>query len=380
MSKNPPFGMYPNLAILELARRERERLELFKSVLTPSNGVWEQLRLLEGPLKNIIAPQDPSVALAAKLLVNQYTNLISPHWARAIQNSALEISRQNQLPKTNDLFHTQVGVALAQAAKALHDQRPALTAILQNAKLQEQFKEISSHLWPSLERMRLVSNQMAMFEGLKLRLSEESEQSIVSLIAQDTIDAQQILGEIEEIKNEAEVAQLIAAFISIITSMFAKFRDNTVDNLKSVGLASILGCFFVIHGFLQDIEPNELPPEQQSQFREMLAKVDAVQSQLKSFQQAEDAREEAYLSTLPKAELAKKSNIRANPRKDAPRILVTQPGTMAGVIRTEGRWKLIVVRDPLTDQLLQGWVFGTSVTMLQPTPEPPPSAKVTSLR
>jgi hypothetical protein len=364
MNKKLLFGMGFNPGIMELAQREHERRQLFKNILAPSDGVREQLRSLQSPLQNITALQDPRIAQAAKLLVNQYANLSSPHWARAIQNSALEISRQNQLPKTSDLFHAHISVALAQAAKAFHDQRPALTLILQNAKWQEQFKEISSHLWPSLERIRLVSNQMAMFEGLKLRLSEESEQSIVSLVAQDTIDAQQLLGEIEEIENEIEIAQLIAAFISIITSMFAKFRDNTVDNLKNVGLASILGWIFIIHGFLQDIEPNELPPEQQSQFREMLAKVDAVQSQLKSFQQAEDAREEAYLSTLPKAELAKKSNIRANPRKDAPRILVTQPGTIAGVIRTEGRWKLVVVRDMLTDQLIQGWVFETSVTML----------------
>ena len=71
-----------------------------------------------------------------------------------------------------------------------------------------------------------------------------------------------------------------------------------------------------------------------------------------------------YVASLPRGELARKANIRSGPSGSAARIMVADAGTPIAVVKSEKRWRLVVYRDPLTEQLAQGWVYETLVAMV----------------
>ena len=375
MSNNNPFGGQPIRAIDEFMRRERERTDLITRALGPSYKLQRQMDGLKSPLGQFAALQKSGVfgevERAMKLHQDQFKNLKSlttPHWASAIQESALAVSRHsNAINKQLMLITKSFDTGILGTAMALQSQNSVLAAAMAASKWQDQFKAIADQLSPSLTALRSTAERMAMLDMLTLRASAEHLRSgVIHAAAQQAIEAQHIIEAFALVDTPEEGAKLFAAFIALMAGLLGHFKGNTIDELRKLGLVGIVGIVSAFISFFPSDLPPGQTPEQQQAFSEMRDQIDTLQSQFHELQRAEDALNEAYVSELPRAELTRKSNIRRNPHKDAPKVVAAEPGTLVAVARSEGRWKLVVFRDPLTDQLSQGWVYGRSVAMFDP--------------
>ena len=92
--------------------------------------------------------------------------------------------------------------------------------------------------------------------------------------------------------------------------------------------------------------------------------VETLKDKLDQMQAANVAANEAYVSSLPRAELNRPAPIRCAADGTAQVILKAPKGMLLAVKQSQGRWRLVVYRDPLTDQLAEGWVYAPSVQLL----------------
>lgn len=376
MSNKDPLGRQPHRAIDEFMRRERERTDLITRALGPAYNLQKQMNALNSPLGQFAALQKSGVygeiGRTMKLQEDQFNNLknlMTPNWASAIQGSALAVGRHGDAINKQLLLLTKsLDTALLGTAKILQRQNSVLAAAMAGSKWQDQFKAIADQLSPSLMAFRGTAERMAMMDLLPLRASITHLQSgVIHTAVQQAIEAQQIIEAFAQVDTPEEGAMLFAAFITLVAALLGHFKGNTVEELRKLGLFGIIGIIAVFISFFPSDPPQGQTPEQQQEFAEMHSQINTLQSQLHDLQKAEDALNDAYVSELPRAELVRKSNIRRNPAKGAPKILVAESGTLVAIARSEGRWKLVVFRDPLTDQLSQGWVYGTSVAVFDPT-------------
>lgn len=79
---------------------------------------------------------------------------------------------------------------------------------------------------------------------------------------------------------------------------------------------------------------------------------------------------DAYLAGLPRAVLSRDAIFRRKPERAGEVVLKASEGEVVAIAKTQGRWRLVVFRDPLSNQLAQAWVYQTALTPLaQPLPQ-----------
>lgn len=370
MSNNNPFVSRPNRATDELMRHESARTDLMRHALGSAYNLQNSIGAIKGTLghfselqKSVVSGELERSMQTVQGQLKSLKNLTAPDWASAIQETALGISRyDNPISKQLQSF----GTGVFGTAMALQSQSSVLAAAMAASKWQDQFKAIADQLSPSLMALRGTAERMAMMDMHTLSASAEHFQAgVMQATAQQAIEAQHIIEAFAQVDTPEEGAKLFAAFIMSMATILGHFKGNTIEELRKLGLFGIVGIVSAFYAFFPSEPPQGQTPEQQQAFAEMRTQIDTLQSQLHELLVAEDALNEAYVSELPRAKLERKSNIRSSPARDAPKILVAEPGTLVAVARSESRWKLVIFRDPLTDQLSQGWVYGTSVTMLE---------------
>jgi hypothetical protein len=292
---------------------------------------------------------------------------MTPHWASAIQESALAVSRQATVINSSvPLLSKSFDDGILATIKALQNHNSILAAAMATSKWQDQFKAIADQLAPSLMAFRGTAERMAMIDMQTLRASAEHfHTSAIQAAAQQAVDAQHLIEAFAQVDSPEEGAKLFTAFLSLVAEILGNFQGNTIEELRKVGLFGIIAIFSAFISFFPNDAPKGQTAEHQQEFIEMRAQINEFQNQLSKLQGAEDALNESYVSDLPKAQLARKSNIRRSPAKDSPRVLAAESGTLVAIARSKGRWKMVVFRDPLTDQLSQGWVYGTLITLIE---------------
>jgi hypothetical protein len=251
-------------------------------------------------------------------------------------------------------------------AKALQSHNSILAVAMSTSKWQDQFKTIADQLGPSLMAFRGTAERMAMIDMQTLRASAERFQtSAIQVAALQAAEAQYLIEAFAQVDSPEEGAQLFSEFVTLMAGLLGQFQYNTIEELRKVGLFGIIAIISAFVSFFPNNLPDGQTPEQQQEFFEMRIQINNFQNQLSELQNSEDRLNETYVSDLPKAHLARQSNIRHRPSRDSSKVLVLGAGTLVAIIRSEGRWKLVVFRDPLTDQLSQGWVYGASVTLFE---------------
>lgn len=373
MSDENPLGKSAASAINEFMRRERERTDMIERALGPAYNLQKQMEALKSPLAQYAEMQKSSVfgqvQEAMRLYPDTFKNLryiANPHWASALQETALAIGRQgDDIRKKLGLLSMSLDSSILRTAQALQSQNAILATALAANKWQDQFKALSEQLSPSLMAFRATAERMAMLDMQTLRAAAvQLHSEAIQTAAQQAIEAQHLIEAFAQTETPEEGARIFAAFLTVMATIIGHFKGNTAEELRKAGLFQLLAIISAFVAFMPSHVPQGLTPDQQQTFAEMHSEIEALQGQIRDLHEAENALNEAYVSDLPRAELTRRSNIRRGPSRDEPRILVAEPGTLIAVIRREGRWKLIVFRDPLTDQLSQGWVYGASVTLL----------------
>lgn len=114
------------------------------------------------------------------------------------------------------------------------------------------------------------------------------------------------------------------------------------------------------------ISPDDLNPAQQAAFSELNEKVDRMREEERAYHEAEMESAQRFLAGLPEAQLVRDATFRRTPGRDGKIVLRADEGMKVAVKAEEGRWRLVVFRDPLSSQLAQAWVYYTALSSLSP--------------
>jgi hypothetical protein len=376
MSNDRLFSMPFNPILSEFMRRERERREIFERALGPANRLQKQMDALTSPFQNIITAQELPVVRTIRIFEERYKHLATPHWALSIQQSAKNIAQlsiaagDGKLPRLRNLSGT-LGAILS-----MHKQSAALNSLVAGSEWSEKFRALSAQLSPSLTTFTVIAQQMALFDKLRLQLSDDDEVSIAEDVAARMIEAQEIIEALGEVETPEEGIALYFSFLTIFTTFFVRFGENTLDELRKLGLVGLIGLISAAYTFIPNEQQSGQSQEQATEFADLRVAVEAMQAQLQIAQETDQALNDAFTKGLARGELNRKSNFRSSPAKDASKIATASAGTPIALIGKKGRWKHVVFRDSLTGQLLQGWVFGTAVTLFEQATGQYPSVEI----
>ena len=373
MSSNNPFGGRPYSVVEEAYRREKERSDLIRQALGPTYALQQQMNALKPHLGLMSQMQDTGILTAAerarKLYAEEFKSLnllMSSQRLSGVTQAAMALSQHNDglLSNIRNLSRS-FDTGILATAKALQGSNSVLATAMATSKWQDQWKSLAEQLSPGLLALRVTAERAMMLDMATLRATAEHLQdSAVYIAAQQAIEAQELAEALTHAETPDESARLFVAFVAAISAIFNRLGENTVDELRRQGLLGLLVIAMTIMA-LPQLQPDPgMPPEERQAYSEIQEKVDDLQDSLRELVEAEGALSEEYVASLPRAQLARKANIRSAPSRSANPILVADAGTPIAVVQREKRWRLVVYRDPLTDQLAQGWIYETLIIML----------------
>lgn len=373
MTSDDPFGRRPYSVVEEFYRREKARRDLIKQALGPAYALQQQMNTLKPHLGLMSEMQNAgmlgAVEQARKLHAEEFKSLnllMSSQRLSGISQAAMALSQHNDSLTSNIRnLSRSFDTGILATAKSLQGRDTFLAAALAASKWQDQWKSLAEQLSPGLLALRATAERAMMLDMATLRATAEHLQDSAAYIAaQHAIEAQELAEALAQAETPDESAKLFVAFVSAIAAIFNRLGENTVDELRRQGLLGLLVIAMTIMA-LPQLQPDlGMTPEEQQAYSDLQEKVDDLQDSLRELVEAEGELSEEYVASLPRGELARKANIRSGPSRSAGRILVADAGTPIAVVQRQKRWRLVVYRDPLTEQLAQGWVYETLVVMV----------------
>ncbi|PHR21609.1 MAG: hypothetical protein COA41_00410 [Sphingopyxis sp.] len=374
MKNKNPFGLSSTNGIEDFYRREREQALMLKRALGPASVLQEQMDARKSPLKQFAELQNSGVLSAVeqarKLHADQFQSinqLMAPNQFSAIRETALALSKQNDsLTNQLKLLAQSFDTGILATAKAMQEQKGVLSAAMAATQWQSQWKILAEQFSPNVSAIRTIAERAMFLDVAMLRATANNHIQTVSTqwVAEQAIEAQNIVEALAQAETADESARLFIAFVSIISAIFSHFKENTVEELRSAGLVSVLVFALAIMALPQLQPEASMSEDERAAYSELQSSVDALHDDLGKILEAENALDESFISDLPRGEILRRASIRHKPERTGQRLAILDGGVPIAIVEKEGRWFRIVYRDPLANQLTQGWVYGTLVVPL----------------
>ncbi len=383
MTTNNPFG--PGGPFNDLFKRQREQAELIKRALGPGYELQQRLKALEGPLAgmrdlqrtgtlaHLADLQNAGVLSSARATATLHSDsikamqaLASSSWMLALQKTAIGISQEDLgILKTQKLLAGSTGPDVLKLAKTFDANRSILETMMTASKWTEQFRTLSDRFAPSIAGIKVAAESALMLDMMTLRASAEVvAKSAVVVAAEQVLEAHRLFEAIGQADSPAQSASLFAAFVSLMAAIFARFGENTLKELQGIGAVKLIELFMLGVAIFQFAAPADMSPAEKKVVAEMKVEVETLQDKLDKILAANEAANEAYVSNLPRAELKRDAAIRREAQGNAQVLMRGATGMVLAVKQSQGKWRLVVYRDPLTDQLAEGWVYAPAVQLL----------------
>lgn len=376
MTTDNPFG--PGGPLYEAFRRQREWAEMVKHALGPAHELHERIKALEAPFA-AVRDLERSGALgavysAAKLSAETRAALetmATPAWLLAVQQTAASVARQDPgILRTQELLSESVVSGVVKLAEAFEANRSTMETVMAASRWTEQFRTLSERFAPTLIGIKLAAERAWALDMLTLRATADAvAKSATMAAAEQVLEAHRLIEAIGQSESSEQSVSLFAALISVMAALFSGFHENTVKELRGIGAVKLLEIFMLAVAIWQFAVPDDMSPAQKKVVAEMQADFEGLQEKLDKILAATEAANEAYVSKLPRAQLKRSVAIRREGRAQATVLIRGDAGMLLAGKESRGRWRLVVYRDPLTDQLAEGWVYAPAVRMLDPAKE-----------
>lgn len=368
-----PFGRGPISPLDEFLRRERERREMFDRVLRPSQTIKELVDR-HSAITRFASPlgaSDMSAGVLEAMRRQEETRkalsrLMTPSWAAAVRDTALTTSRFHDeiLQPQRDLARA-FDTGIVQTLKKIRSHESAFSAAIAASKWQDKFRSLADRIAPNFNLLVQGAERVRMYDALTLRASAHTPgASSVQIAAEQVIEAHRLFEAIVQADTPEESAKLFASMLAALAALFDHFKENTIEELRKCGLLGLIALLSALLALWPANPAPETSPAEQQAFVEIRGEIEGLSQRLEAIQQAEAAHDSAYVSSLPRAELSRNAVIRREPNARGAILLRAPAMTPVAVVRDSGAWKLVAYRDPLTEQLAQGWVYGRLVRLL----------------
>ncbi|WP_156454152.1 MULTISPECIES: hypothetical protein [unclassified Sphingomonas] len=294
-----------------------------------------------------------------------FRQLTSSAWALSISEAARSIVDRNA-----GLLDDQrrLSSSLLDMVKTSDLNRSTMASAIAAAETGGTYRRMIEDALPRLWAFGAIAEQMRLLVAMTLRASESVVQSATALAAEMVLETQRIAEAILAASTDEESAELQGRLLNLIVGFVQQFGPRTIAELHKMGLFQWSGWLAGILGLLLAIaalHPDQ-SPEEKAAFAALNQKVEALQQETRRYHEAEARAGEAYVAYLPRAELSRDATFRREPRRAGAVVLKAPDGLVLAIERRQGRWRLVMYRDPLTGQLARAWVYANAVSPLAP--------------
>lgn len=365
---NNSFGL-PESAADRFLREERERLEFYRKMVG-GGAVAEAIRQATSHQKLLrdLDYDRPPRTVFETLKHDQADReamkmMASTAWAQSVTETARSISH-----RSTELLDQQrrLSASVLDTVRAFDLNRGAVETAIAAAKADRDFRRAVAATLTELSGYGAIAEQMRRLDMMTLRASEGIAQSATSLAAEMVLETGRIAEAIAAASSEEEGAALFVELFEKVLAYLVSLGPKTMNEIASMGLVGWSGWFFGLAGLVlgaMALQPNQTP-QQQATVSELTQKVETLQADTRRYHEAEARADEAYVSNLPRAELARDATFRRKPERAGEVVLRAPVGMVLAIEQRSGRWRRVVFRDPLSDQLSRAWVYATAVTEL----------------
>ena len=360
-------------AIEQFLRQQREREDMINRIVGPSLAVSRAMKALESPIAKYALARETDTFTKLLRATDFHTKLFQelrlaakPSWMRALQSTAIGIDRDRPgLMQIERLAASNLNQGIFKTAKLLEANQSALSGIMAATRWQTRFQDLLKQTQPSLGIMRTAIEQARMLDAVTLRASQDVVRSASAVATEQMLEVNHLVDALADAGSPDETATLFVALLTVLGRFFDTFGENTLDELRKMGAIGFLSFVVVLLTLMQMEFPKPVQTQPPPAWQQQLS---TLRDQFDAAHHAAAKTDADYLSSLPRAALHRAAQIRREPNGKSTIIMRAPPETELAIKRIEGRWLLVVYRDPLSDQLAEGWVFRPAVTEFAASP------------
>lgn len=352
----------PGFAIQELTRKLPTGLAAFEAA--ENSGILKTAAMMKGTRIGEALAATEALRLSRLSVLKDYA---TPSWMMALQKTGIGINRDS-----TGILATQrslVGATIPEMAKigTLFDaNRSLLGKLMATPSIGEQFRAMSGALAPQLGILKLAAERARTVDMMTLRATAGAvATSSAVIIAEQVIEAQRIIEAIGQAEDPGQGTDLVVAFMTLMSAMFSMFGENTVKELRGIGAIALISILLNFQTIYKDLTPQDLNPAEQRAHAEMVVHAETIEEKLDKILAADEAAKSAYVADHPRGELKRPAAIRREPKSKAQTLMRGDAGMEIAVKESRGKWRLVIYRDPLTNQLSEGWVFGPAIDLFK---------------
>lgn len=365
---NDPFGL-PESAADRIMREERKRTDFYRRFVG-DRAVAEAIREATKQQKLFRdLDYDRQVRTVLETLKRDrasreaFTAMASTAWAQSISETARNIAQQSA-----GLIEEQrrLSSSVLDTVRAFDVNRRAVASAMVALKGDRDFRQTIAGTLSELSTYGAIAEQMRLLDVMTLHASKGIARSATAVAAEMVLETQRIAEAIATASTEEDGAALVGELFEKLLGYLISLGPKTMNEIASMGLVGWTGWFFSLAGLVLSAmarQPNQTP-EQQATVSELSQKVETLQEERRRYHEAETRADEAYVSNLPRAELARDATFRREPERSGKVVLDAPKGMVLAIEKSDGRWRRVVFRDPLSHQLSRAWVYVTAVTKL----------------
>lgn len=348
-------------------REERERRRLFEDVLRPSTLHRELERATQSlKLANQVAPVFKDRLSVFDHFASTTSALEAAkniHRASSVMETARKIAFSRPLSLTEP---SVVGGAIAESIRESARILEVTRNKIEFASSLSSLTQFATSLQADLSIARRWAEETRLVDALTLRASaDEEEDRFAASVAEDLVTIEAVLTDLSEVDSEERAVVLLVRLMDGLAGIFSRIGQNTVRELSEIGLVKIIELTMAACGFYAFLFPStEMTADQKAAFAKIEEQLDHTQEQLAELQRERSQLDEAFVADLSRGAIVRTATIRTAPSREGKVQARLQVDTPVAIAEARGRWKKVVYRDELSDQLAQGWVWARSIEKL----------------
>ncbi|MEN3749453.1 SH3 domain-containing protein [Sphingomonas sp. HF-S3] len=379
------FPFRPDSPYSDFLKLQREQADMVKNILGPTTEFQRRLAAVQRPLAHLRELEKTGIlGTAARMSgtrigevmaasealrlskISALKDFASPNWMVALQGTARWIDRD-----PGGILKTQKAILVASVPEwtklgsVFAANQSTISKLLGASRWAEQARTLSEQLSPSLEIIKIAADRARMIDGLTLRAAADTvATSSAAIAAEQVLEAHRLIEAIGQSESPEQGAGLLIALVTLMAAIVQRFGENTMKEIGGIGALKLFEIFMVVLAFVQWMTPPDMSPAEMQAIVEIKAELQTIEDRIEELLQAQEAAHEASVADMPRAELKRMAPIRREPQGKAQVLMRGDEGMLLAVKENRGTWRLVVYRDPLTDQLSEGWVYAPAVRLL----------------
>lgn len=292
--------------------------------------------------------------------------IANPAWIQAIQATARKLNHDTANAfGTRQFISESVVVDALKLSRILETNRQAMATLMTGSQLSLQLGALNSRFVPELAAIKKAAEQAWKLDMLTLRASADliAKSSVVTT-AEHVLEAHRLVDSISQSETSEQFITHFATLLSKMANLFSRFGDNTTKELQGIGAIRLVELFMLVVAIWHFAIPADASFADNKIVEAMQIEIDALQKNLRKIIEATEAANENYVSNLPRAELTRPAPIRHDPNGKSTVLLRGEKGMLLAIRQHQDRWYQAVYRDPLSNQLSEGWVYASAVQLL----------------